>query len=374
MKFSVEREVLAETVAWVVRSLPQRPAVPVLSGVHISAGDDVLTLATFDYEFSARIELPAQVEEQGEIVVSGKLLNEITRSLKNGQTRVDFELKGTVLGIKCANFKSSMATMSLSEYPQLPVFPELFGTVDALELAKAAAQVTIAASRDETLPMLQGVKIEIDGDNIALLATDRFRLALRNLKWKPKDEQAKGELILKAKILLDVSKTMTSAGPVEINLRDENSSIIGFSAIGRKVTSQLIDGNYPPVRSLFPEVNPIHMVVDREELLGALKRVSLMSMNNNQIYLTFSQGSLNLSAGENGDNAASEDIGAHLFGEETSIAFNARFLIEGLNALNSPYARISFTDDVKPAIITEQEEIGGEDSKDFIYLLMPMRV
>ncbi|MDO5672772.1 MAG: DNA polymerase III subunit beta [Actinomycetaceae bacterium] len=372
MKFRVEKEVLSEAVSWAARTLPTRPAVPVLAGVHITASPTSgLEISSFDYEVSGKVVVDAQVENEGQVVVSGRLLAEICRSLPNRP--VDVEHDEQKLVIKCGASSFSLPSMPIDDYPPLPSFPEFKGVVDANVLGHAVNQVSIAASRDDTLPLLTSVRMEMVGSIISLLATDRYRLALREIEWDPSLQDLDIKALVKAKTLQDVAKSMTTSGPVNIALETQGMAIIGFEAGGRTVTSQLNDGDYPDVRKLFPDVSTTYVVVSTSELSDSVKRVSLVAAHNNQIRLTISEGNISLEAGQGEDAHAVENIPCHLEGPDITTAFNSRYLLDGLSALDTNYVRLSFTDSARPAIITGQAEIGGSDQQDFKYLLMPIR-
>ena len=182
MKFRVEHDALADAVAWVARALPSRPVVPVLSGLRLDAAEG-LTLSCFDYELSATTRLPADIDEPGSALVPGRLLAEITRSLP-GQP-AEFRSDGDEVTLSCGSAEFALVSLPTAEYPELPPAPPLAGTVDGGDLASALAQVLPATSRDDTLPMLTGVCLDIRGDVVTLAATDRYRLAVRDLHWAP---------------------------------------------------------------------------------------------------------------------------------------------------------------------------------------------
>ncbi|MDN5964052.1 MAG: DNA polymerase III subunit beta [Actinomyces sp.] len=375
MKFTVARDVLSEAVSWTARALPVRPATPILAGVRIHAHDQELTLSSFDYEVSANSEVPAQVEEDGEVLVSGRLLADISKSLPNQP--VHMVLEGQKVSLTCGSSHFTLAVMPLEEYPLLPAQPEVRGSVDSQVFTQAVQQVSIAASRDDTLPLLTGVRIEIEGENMTLLATDRYRLAMRELTWEPTDTSDSEAALVKARILTDVAKSMTSGAKVDIGLSRESqpgaSSLIGFSAGGRRTTSTLMDGDYPPVRRLFPDNTTIQAVCERHTLLEAVKRVSLVAERKTSVRLAFSEGQVVLEAGQ-GDNAqASEALEAQLFGEEIATAFNPQFLIDGLTVADTDYVRFGFTHPTKPAVMTGQTKADGGEVTHFRYLLMPIR-
>lgn len=373
MKFRVERDVLAEAVTWIARSLPTRPPVPVLAGVRIEADPEgVLRLASFDYEVSARSEIPAEVTEPGTVLVSGRLLAEISRALPGKP--VDVVLDGTKLSVTCGASRFTLLTMPVEDYPQLPAMPNLSGTVDGDELTKAVAQVTVAASRDDTLPLLTGVRVEIDGEKVTLLATDRYRLALRELTWTPSDPSISDIALVRARTLNDVAKSLGASGSVNVGLSTgQGVDLIGFEAGGRHTTSLLVDGDYPPVRRLLPDESPIHAVVDTQQLIEAAKRVSLVAERNTPIRLTFSEGQVVLDAGQGDDAQASEALEAVLVGADIAVAFNPQFLLDGLGALSTPFVRMGFTHPNKPVEFTGQEALEGEDLTEYRYLLVPIR-
>lgn len=371
VKFSVERDVLADAVSWTARSLSQRPPSPVLSGILINAGDSVVSLAGFDYEISAHLEIAAEVTDQGTVLVSGKLLAEICRSLP--QSTVTIETDGTKVTVTCGRSRFHLATMPVADYPDLPVLPPLAGVVDGAAFSEAVAQVIVAASKDDTLPILTGVKMEIEDDLITFLATDRYRLAMREVRWKPNTPGIATSALVKAKTLNEVAKTLGGAGELRIALGD-NSDLIGFESGSRRTTSLLVDGDYPKIRSLFPENTPIHATVRTHELVEAVRRVAVVAERNTPVRLAFTESQLALDAGTGEDAQAEEAIEAQLDGEEITVAFNPAYLAEGLNAFSSDFVRFSFTTAPKPAMMTAQKALDGNDEDDYRYLVMPVRL
>ncbi|MCK6210368.1 DNA polymerase III subunit beta [Georgenia sp. EYE_87] len=373
MKFRVERDVLTEAVTWTARSLPARPPVPVLAGVRLEAdADGTLTLSSFDYEVSARSEVAADVESAGVVLVSGRLLADICKALP--AKPVDVALDGSKVVLTCGASRFTLLTMPVDDYPALPAMPDVSGSVEAGVLTEAVAQVTIAASRDETLPLLTGVRMEIEGEKITLLATDRYRLAMRELTWHPASPSISSFALVRARTLSDVAKSLTSAGSVDVALSTEGpAALVGFEAGGRRTTSLLVEGDYPPVRRLFPETTTTHAVVNTHVLVEAARRVSLVAERNTPIRLTFSEGQVVLEAGQGDDAQASEALEATLTGEPITTAFNPHYLLDGLGALTTPFVRMSFTHPSKPAVMTGQGSLEGDDDPGFRYLLMPIR-
>lgn len=373
MKFTVDRDVLADAVAWTSRAVPARPPVPVLAGVRIDADDSgTVRLASFDYEVSARGEFAADVEQAGQVLVSGRLLREIANALPHKP--VDFTLEGSKVSVTCGASRFTLATMPVDQYPALPEFPEQSGTIDGSQLQQAVSQVSSAASRDETLPILTGVRMEIEGSHISLLATDRYRLALRELDWKPSKSDLSAVALVRAKTLTDTAKAL-GAGDVTVALSSgQGVDLIGFEAGGLVTTSLLMDGDYPQVRRLFPDDTPIKAVVKTTELIEATRRVSLVAERNSAVRLAFAEGEVTLDAGQTDDAQASEALECALDGDAITVAFNPQYLLDGLGALGTEYVQLGFTQETKPVEFVGLSEPGGDLASEFRYLLVPIRI
>jgi DNA polymerase-3 subunit beta len=387
VRFRVERDVLADAVAWAARGLPIRPSVPVLAGLLIetspgSAGssDDGggLVLSTFDYETSARATLPADISDEGRALVSGRLLADICRSLPDKP--VEMSVEGAKVSLVCGSARFSLQTMPVEEYPALPDMPAATGTVSSEVLAAAVGQAVTAAGRDDMLPVLTGVRIEIEGATISLLATDRFRLSHRELTWEPGSTDASAAALVPAKVLADTAKSLTAGSQVTIALATSGAGegIIGFegSAGGgvRRTTTRLLDGEFPKVRTLFPHEHLTVARVDRASLIESVKRVSLVAERNTAVQMAFSEGVLTLDAGSGDEAQASESLEASVQGEDITTGFNPQFLLDGLGAIEAPVVEIAFTQASKPAVMAGAGSLDADAEHDFRYLLMPRRL
>ncbi|MEZ5093556.1 DNA polymerase III subunit beta [Nocardioides sp.] len=377
MKFSVERDVLADAVAWAARSLPIRPSAPVLAGLMIDASDEGLVLSTFDYETSARATLSADVADEGRALVSGRLLADICRSLPDKP--VQMALDGARVSLTCGAARFTLQTMPVEDYPTLPVMPSATGTVDSEQFAHAVAQAVTAAGRDDMLPVLTGVRIEIDGSAISLLATDRFRLAHRELGWNPHTPDESIAALVPAKVLADTAKSLTAGAEVTIALSHGGAGegIIGFEGHApggiRRTTTRLLDGEFPKVRSLFPSEHATTALVDKGALIESVKRVALVAERNTAVQLAFSDGVLTLDAGSGDEAQASESIEATIDGDDITTGFNPQFLLDGLTAIDQPVVELAFTQASKPVVISGQVDDAADDPG-FRYLLMPRRL
>ena len=377
MKIQVERDVLADAVAWTARALPARPTVPVLAGMRLQAGDD-LTLSSFDYDVSAQATIPVIAEEEGSALVSGRLLAEISRSLPGRPVQIASEGGKAVLTCGSATF--TLLTMPEEEYPALPEMPPAAGTVGSDAFASAVSQSATAAGRDDTLPALTGVRIEIEGDTLTLISTDRYRLAVRELRWTPSRPDLSAAVLVPARALAETARALTSGAEVAIALAlpgDGTDGVggdgmIGFEGGGRQATTRLLGGEFPRHQALLPSHANYTAELATPLLAEAVKRVALVAERNTAVRLAFSTGQLVLEAGTGEEAQAVEVLEASFDGDDLSIAFNPSYLLDGLTAIDSDTVRMSFTEPGKPALITGKPDQDGQP--DYRYLLMPIRL
>ncbi|MEU5691102.1 DNA polymerase III subunit beta [Actinosynnema sp. NPDC020468] len=376
MKIRVERDGLADAVAWVARSLPSRPPVPVLGGVLLDAGaedgsGEALTVSGFDYEVSAQCGVPATIADGGKALVSGRLLADITKALPNHP--VEISVDGARMTITCGSAKFSLPTMPVEDYPQLPSMPQLAGELPGDVFGEAVAQVAVAAGKDDTLPMLTGVRLEIGNGNLTLVATDRFRLAMREFAWAPNDELGDVAVLVPAKTLNDSAKTLGASGAkIELSLA-ANDGLLGLSGTGRRTTTRLLDADFPKYRQLLPTEHSAAAIIEVDALVQAIKRVSLVAERGTQVRLEFVDGGLKLSAGGDDEGSAEEELPVDYDGEPVTIAFNPTYLHEGLQAVRTSKAHLSFTTPSRPALLKPVDE-DGNVAPGYLYLLMPVRL
>ncbi|MBM0277370.1 DNA polymerase III subunit beta [Micromonospora tarensis] len=375
MKFRVERDALAEAVAWTAKSLPNRPSVPVLAGVMLRVTDGNLRVSGFDYEVSSQVTVEVQGDADGAALVSGRLLAEITKALP--AKPVDIAAVGAHLELVCGSARFTLPTMPVEDYPALPEMPQSAGTVDAAAFATAVSQVAIAAGRDETLPMMTGVRVELSGNTLSMLATDRYRLALREIQWRPDDPEVSINALVPARTLNDTAKALGPlGGEVTLALAQgaAGEGMVGLAGGTRRTTSRLLDGaNYPPVRSLFPATHNAEARVSVSTLIEVVKRVALVAERTTPVLLSFSADGLVVEAGGSEEARASEAMEATFTGDALTIGFNPQYLIDGLANLGSQTAVLSFVDAFKPAVISPAGE-DGEVIPGYRYLIMPIRV
>lgn len=384
LKFRLVREDFADAVAWAARSLPTRPTIPVLAGVLISGTDDGLTISGFDYDVSGEVVVPAEIASPGTVLVSGRLLSEITRALP--AKPVDVHVDGNRVLLTCGSAKFSLPAMPVEDYPSLPALPEETGVVPADVFTEAVAQVAVAAGRDDTLPMLTGIRVEISGDKVVLAATDRFRLAVRELTWSTSSRDLDAAVLVPAKTLAEAAKAVTPGSDVHLALGSGatvgEDRLLGIRSAGKRSTTRLLDTEFPKFRQLLPTEHTALATVSVAELAEAIKRVALVADRGAQVRMEFADGVLHLSAGADGVGMAEEDLAVEFVGEPLTIAFNPTYLTDGLGSLHSDRVTFGFTTSSKPAVMRP----AGDESlptgtgpfpaaqTDYVYLLMPVRL
>lgn len=376
MKFQVNRDVFSEAVSFAVKLLPQRTTQPILSGVLLEAANGVLILSSFDYEVSSRTEIAAEVDEPGTALVSGRLLADIASRLPAAP--VQFSTDEGKIAVSCGSARFTLLSMPVEEYPTLPEVADRTGVLPAEDFAEAVSQVAVAASRDDVTPVITGVQLEVGDNTLSLVATDRYRVAVREIDWDSGTSSADGTTaLIPARTLSEIGKTFAHSGTVAVSIvRTDDRELIAFSADKKTVTTLLIKGNFPPVKRLFPEVVENYAVVNTADLVEATRRVSLVLEREAALRFTFSIDGLTLEAAGSEQAQASETIEAHVHGDDTVVSLKPSFLLDGLGAVHSEFVRISFTKTENPnkpgpVLITSQSSKEQPGADNYKYLLQP---
>ena len=384
MKIQLERDVLAEAVQWAARSLPTRPSVPILAGLLVRADSSGVTFSSFDYETSAQINVRAQVTDEGEALISGRLLADISRSLP--AKPVDITANDSRMEIVCGSARFTLQTLPVADYPALPKMPEATGAVPSASFAQAVSQVVVAAGRDELLPVFTGIRIEIDGDTVSLLATDRYRMALKELTWNPGSTGASATALVPARVLSETAKSMTAGEQVTLSLASgaAGDGIIGFEGDGsagqRETTTRLLDGEFPKVRHIMNTQAVMNVRVSTSEAIAAAKRVALVAERNTSLRMLIGEGTVTLEAATGDQAQASEAIMATIDqpgGGELAVraaGFNPTYLLDALGVFDTPYVNFAFTAPSKPCLLTGLAELEGEPLLDYRHVIMLMRL
>ncbi len=366
MKFRCERDTLADAVATAQRAVASRTgAMPVLSGLRVTLTPGSLELVGTDLELTIRVRIPAETDGEGSAVVPARLFSEIVRQL-DGDT-VSVELADDDARIEAARFATTLRTLSAAEFPRLPDVSEGGVRVEAAAFAEALRQVVPGASRDDARPILTGVLLTASAGGLRLVATDSYRLALRDLQGVSMLEEGQ-KVLVAAKGLGEVQRLLSSeTGEIDVVLGERE---VVFRVGGTEVTTRLIEGDFPNYQQLIPSGYPNRLTVSRDALQAAVNRVRLVGQSKDTapIRLGMTAEGLELSAIAQDVGEAHESVEAKYEGTDLTVAFNSQFLLDGIDAAASDEVVIESIDPLKPAVMK------ATDSADFLYLLMPVRI
>ena len=384
MKIQIDSAVLADAVAWVARSLPNRPSVPILGGLLVEAAGDAVVLSSFDYETSARMTVPAEVFDEGTTLVSGRMFAEIARNLSQGPVTISTEETHTEL--VCASAHFTLQMLPVADYPELPVMPSQTGTIKSDDFARAVAQVFVAAGRDELLAIYTGVRVEIEGDTLSLLATDRYRMALKELKWDPADAKAEAAAIVPGRVLNEAARSMASGETISLSLSgtDVGDGLIGFAGEGaggtRQLTTRLLGGEFPKFRHLLDVKANISVRLKTDDLVAAVRRVALVAERNTPMRMLIEDEHVVLDAATGDQAQASESLEAVITNyvgtdlDMSAVGFNPHYLADALAALDTPYTHFSFSAPGHPCLVQGVDDADGDPRADYKHVIMLMRL
>ncbi len=378
MKFQSNKDVLSQAVIFVTKLLTAKNTNPTLSGVRIDATEGGITLASFDHDVSTRTTITGDVSVSGSVLVSGKLLADIVTRLP-GDT-VTVVLQETKLVLSSGTAKFNMSIMPLNEYPNLPEIPPTIGSFDGEQLAEAIAQVGVAALKDDGQPAIMNISVELSPENISFTATDRYRIASRDVHWTTTTTTEQTQILIPAKVLIEAGKMFQTEESVTLALlAGGDRELVAISAGNSVVTSSLAKGSFPKVRGLLDEKGggAAYAIVLASDLVDATRRVSLVLERDGAIKYTFSKDGLLLETSSTENASAQETIDAHLVGEDIFVWLKPRLVIDGVAGAHSEFVRLGFTpssDPVKagPVLFTAHSSKDSESIEQaYRYLMQP---
>lgn len=377
MEFRIARGELAEAVGRAARALPARTPVPVLGGLLLTAEEGRLTVSGSDFETTARVRTGAEVGAAGRVLVLGRRLLDICRVVPEGPVRC--ALEGTRFTVEAGGTRFGLSTLPYEEYPALPEAPPEYGAVDAEAFATAVGQVAVAAGRDDTLPALTGVRLRLDGEEMTLSASDRYRYAVRRLEWQPRAGSA-GEpvdVLVPARRLLETARGLARCGSARLLLdpgagsgAGPGTGAVGFEGGGARTLLRRLEGRLPGYGALFELAGASVAEVDAAALTEAVRRVAVVAEANSPVRLDFAaaDGSLLVRAGY-GDDVAAQRLPAVLRGaEEATVAFNPVYLLDALNSFECPGLRFELLGAGQRALLVGTGAAGGHQ-----HLLMSVK-
>jgi len=363
LRITVPKDELAARLATVARGVSTRTAVLVLAGIQLRADGDRLHLAATDMEVSLRTELECTVEGEGSVVVPGRLLLDISRTLPDSDVTIEHKPDEAVVVVTSGTANYRLHTYSTEDFPRLPeIDSSTLHTVDRDALIETVARVGRSASRDESRPVLTGILVRFEPGKIVMAATDSYRLAVKETLVNGTLPEL--EAIIPARALQELARIASGTDDLELGLQQNH---VVFGADGTWLTTRRIDGQFPNYRQLLPEQFDHELVLPRDELLEVVRRVSLMAQRNSPLRLRFAAGELTVSAVTQDVGEARESLPAPYTGEPMEIGFNAEFLRDGLESVDADSIKFKLISPLRPAVLEG-------DSDDYVYLIMPIRL
>ncbi|HSL63340.1 MAG TPA: DNA polymerase III subunit beta [Gaiellaceae bacterium] len=363
LKATCDRAELGERLGVVARAVSTRSAVQVLLGVLLRAEEGRLHLAATDMELSLRSSVEADIEDEGAVVVPGRLLLDIVRQLPEGEVVIEHRPEEGVVRVECGSASYRVHTYSAEDFPRLPEIDAIpVHTVDRAALLDTVARVSRSASRDESRPVLTGILVRFEPGTLVMAATDSYRLAVKETALE--GEQLELEAIVPARALQELSRIASEAESIELGAHENQ---IAFRAGDTWLTTRRIDGQFPNYRQLLPETFDHEVPLARTEVLEVVRRVSVVVQRNSPLRLRFEEGRLTVSARTQDVGEAEESLPVQWSGEPLEIGFNAEFLREGIESMGADDITLHLISPLRPAVIK-----GGDD--DPTYLVMPIRL
>jgi DNA polymerase-3 subunit beta len=332
-------------------------------GIRLRTQDGRLELAATDMELSLRATVDAEIEGEGEVVVPGRLLLDIARAVPDGEVTIEHRAEESVLVVSSGTFSSRLHTYSAEDFPRLPDIDALqLHAVDRDALLETIGRVSRSASRDESRPVLTGILVRFEPGKVVMAATDSYRLAVKETPApSPLPEL---EAIIPARALQELSRIASRADEVQLGLHENH---VVFGTDGVWLTTRRIDGQFPNYRQLLPEQFEHEVLLPREELLEVVRRVALMAQRNSPLRLRFADGELTVSAQTQDVGEARESLPAPFAADPIEIGFNAEFLRDGLESVDTSTLKFKLISPLRPAVLEGETD-------DYTYLIMPIRL
>jgi DNA polymerase-3 subunit beta len=375
MKFSLKKNELKSAVSWVSRTIQHNTSTPVLIGIKVVITNNSIAFSSYNYISSSEYIIPTKVTgETGELLFFGENASEIIKHFK-GET-IDIEKSGNKLNFTANESNYSLGIMAINEYPELPKLPKKIGSVSTSLLQKAVEQVGFAASKDETLPIITGIYLELEKNLLTFTATDKFRLSIKHIPFKSNNENLKFHALIKASNLSNIVKMFENTEKdnedqeINIHFDPENSGIIGFSTLNKMITCALVDDDrYPEVKSVIPKNNENVVEFNIKEMLDAVKGLTLIS-NSSALEFNFNDIKSTITTVDSDESSGKETVNTKYKGQSLTIKFNPTYIKEVLQAIKTENASIKLNNNQTAIIVNEVDK--GQVTKDFIHVLIPI--
>jgi DNA polymerase III subunit beta len=363
MKITCSRDELVQRLGVVARAVSTRTAVQILAGVLLRAESGALHLAATDMELSLRTSLEAEVEGEGAIVVPGRLLVDLARLLPEQEVQIEYRAEEGVVRVSCGAATYRLNTYTAEDFPRLPDLAALETfSVDRETLLDTVARVARSASRDESRPVLTGILARFEAGKLVMAATDSYRLSVKETPLEGAAPEL--EAIIPARALTELARIAQAGEQLELGVHENQ---VVFAVDGIWLTTRRIDGQFPNYKQLLPEQFEHELALPRAELLDVVRRTAVMAQRNSPLRLRFAEGELMVSAQTQDVGEAQESLPVAYTGEPLEIGFNAEFLREGIESIDTDELRLNLISPLRPAVMKG-------DGDDFSYLIMPIRL
>src|ERR687897_1409954 len=375
MRAVCNTEAFGKKLALVSRGVSARSTIQLLGGILFEAGDGSVRLSATDMEISVQTSSPAEVEEEGRVVIPARIFNDIVRALPAGSFSLEHDDSGGTVRLAAGENEYRIRTYAADDFPQLPGFDaEAAFRMSGEVLVETVEKVSRSYSRDETRPVLTGILISFEENRVRMVTTDSYRLSIKETELATTAFEGSREAIIPARAMQEVSRIFSGSEEEEVEVSlSENQALfrVGDVLFG----TRLIDGNFPEYRRLLPTTFEREISVGRDELMGTLRRVNLFAQRQTPpvpVSLSFSEGSVEVIVrnGEVGD--AHEKLPANSE-DDFLISFNPGYLLDGVSAIDTEKVVFKLNEALKPGLIVPGKDGETEEEPDFLYLIMPMR-
>jgi DNA polymerase-3 subunit beta len=373
MRAVCNTETFGKKLALVSRGVSARSTIQLLGGILLEAGDGVVRLSATDMEISVQTSSPAEVEEEGRVVIPARIFNDIVRSLPGGSISLEHDDSGGTVRLAAGENEYRIRTYAADDFPQLPGFDaEAAFTMSGDLLVETVEKVSRSYSRDETRPVLTGILISFEENRVRMVTTDSYRLSIKETELATTAFEGSREAIIPARAMQEVARIFGSEGEDEVEVSlSENQALfrIGDVLFG----TRLIDGNFPEYRRLLPTTFEREISVNREDLMGTLRRVNLFAQRQTPpvpVSLLFSDGAVEVIV-RNGEVGEAHERLPATSEDDFLVSFNPGYLLDGVSAIDTEKVVFKLNEALKPGLIVPG--VDGEDEPDFLYLIMPMR-
>ena len=375
MRAVCNTDIFGGRLALVSRGVSSRSTIQLLGGILLEAGGGALKLSATDMEISIQTSSPAEVEEEGRVVIPARIFNDIVRSLPGGRFTLEHDASGGTVRLVAGENDYSIRAYAADDFPQLPGFAaegafKMSGEV----LVETVEKVSRSYSRDETRPVLTGILISFEENRVRMVTTDSYRLSIKETELATTAFEGSREAIIPARAMQEVARIFSGSDEEEIEVSlSENQALfrIGDVLFG----TRLIEGNFPEYRRLLPTSFEREILVNRDDLISTLRRVNLFAQRQTPpvpVSLSFSEGSVEVLV-RNGEIGEAHERLPATSEDDFLISFNPSYLLDGVSAVDSEKVLFRFNEALKPGLIVPGEEADGGAEPDFLYLIMPMR-